>query len=250
MRAVVSAEPPESDFYVVIPTSLIDLGPHAVAVYAVLRDFADMRSHECWPSHKSIAARAKLSERKVQSVLHELRRHGWLTWTQRKSGSGTLTSNVYHLYGSQARHDMHQVAHDMHQGASAPDAPPSAPDAEELLPIELLPIQEPMPTAVAACFDDFWAIWPYKKGKGQALKTWNKAIKTTDPAVIVAGARQFADDPNKPADKTKWPYPSRWLSEGRWDDEPYAPELNGRGPSATHMFADVALGLTGLEIAQ
>lgn len=132
---------PPSDFYVVIPTNLIDLGPYAVAVYAVLRDFADMRSHECWPSHRAIATKANLSERKVQSVLHELRRHGWLTWTQRKGGNGTLTSNVYRLYGSRAQHDVHQVVHEVHQGPSAQDAPGGARGAEELLPTELLPTE-------------------------------------------------------------------------------------------------------------
>jgi len=154
-----SSRPPESDarptdYFVVIPTGVLSLGPYATAVYGVLRDFADMRSHECWPSHKSIAVKAGLSERKVQSVLRELRAHGWITWTQRKGGNGNLTSNVYRLYGSQARHDVHQVAHEVHQGGSAQDAPPGARDAEELIPNELVPSKELVSQVAEATIDD------------------------------------------------------------------------------------------------
>ena len=162
---------PPTDYFVVIPTGVLSLGPYATAVYGVLRDFADMRSHECWPSHKSIAVKAGLSERKVQSVLRELRDHGWVTWTQRKGGNGTLTSNVYRLYGSRARHEVHQVVHEVHQGASAQGAPGGARDAEELIPNELEPKnKEPMVTADAATeqpFDAFWANYPRKVGKQQ-----------------------------------------------------------------------------------
>ena len=48
----------ETDFYVVIPTPVLEMGPYCIAVYAVLRDFADSRSNECWPSHRSIAIRS------------------------------------------------------------------------------------------------------------------------------------------------------------------------------------------------
>ncbi len=107
-----------TDYFVVIPTGVLSLGPYATAVYGVLRDFADQRSHECWPSHRTIADRSGISVRKVREVLTTLRDAGWVTWNQRTVGTGSLTSNVYHVHGSPAPllHDMQQGRQDMQQG--------------------------------------------------------------------------------------------------------------------------------------
>jgi hypothetical protein len=71
-------------------------------------------------------------------------------------------------------------------------------------------------------FDDFWEPYPRKVGKDDARKAWDKATKVrkVDPAVIVAGAKRFAADPNLPG-KQFIPHPSTWLARGGWDDEPY-----------------------------
>jgi hypothetical protein len=51
----------------------------------------------------------------------------------------------------------------------------------------------------------------------------------------VKGVRRYADDANLP-EKQFIPYPSKWLREGRWDDEPL-PERNGnRPPQAEGQF--------------
>lgn len=114
-------DPPDArptDYYVVIPTGVLTLGPYATAVYGVLRDFADQRSNECWPSHRSIAERSGISVRKVREVLTTLRAAGWVTWNQRTVGTGSLTSNVYRVHGSPAPllHDVQQGRQDMQQG--------------------------------------------------------------------------------------------------------------------------------------
>ena len=140
-------DPPDArqtDFYVVIPTNVIALGPYAIAVYAVLRDFADMRSHECWPSHRTIAERANISPRKVREVLTALKSGGWITWTQRKSDGGSLTTNVYHVHGSPTalRHDVPEGRQDMPHPPRQ-DVPEVRHDVpRELVPIELLPTEE------------------------------------------------------------------------------------------------------------
>jgi hypothetical protein len=238
---------------VVIPTGVLSLGPYATAVYGVLRDFADMRSHECWPSHKSIAVKAGLSERKVQSVLRELRAHGWITWTQRKGGNGNLTSNVYRLYGSQARHDVHQVVHEVHQGGSAQGAPGGARDAEELIPNELEPKNQDLMVIADATTDDpyfaeFWSAYPRKVGKAAAKKAWRQATKRESSSAIVAACRAMASDPNLPTDRSLIPHPTTWLNRDGWEDEPYPEPVDAKPPSASRMFATLAT--TQLEVVK
>lgn len=71
-------------------------------------------------------------------------------------------------------------------------------------------------------FDEFWAFYPRKIGKGGAKKTWQKITRTVKPDQIIDGARRMSQDPNLP--ETQFiPHPSTWLNEGRWEDEPYAP---------------------------
>jgi len=69
----------------------------------------------------------------------------------------------------------------------------------------------------AADFEDFWAVYPRKTAKTSALTAWKKATKKTAAADIIAGARRYAEDPNREAKFTA--YPATWLNGGRWEDE-------------------------------
>lgn len=77
-------------------------------------------------------------------------------------------------------------------------------------------------------FDEFYKAYPRKKQRGQAERAWDKAIKHTDPAVIIAGAvqfRQWCEQDSKDAQFI--PYPSTWLNGKGWLDE-RDPEPQGR----------------------
>lgn len=76
---------------------------------------------------------------------------------------------------------------------------------------------EPSSNAQIVNFEDFWAAYPRKTARLSAVKAWQKAIKTADAAAIVAGARRYAEDPNREAKFTA--YPATWLNAGRWEDE-------------------------------
>jgi uncharacterized protein YdaU (DUF1376 family) len=68
----------------------------------------------------------------------------------------------------------------------------------------------------SAEFMTFWSAYPNKVKKFEALKAWEKAIKTDDPSTIINGLRnfKFPDDPQFN------PHPSTWLNQKRWLDEP------------------------------
>ena len=70
-------------------------------------------------------------------------------------------------------------------------------------------------------FDTFWDAFNYKKGKGGALKSWNK-IKFTQSLLhkIIDGAK--AEAKNRPVLIEKGGTPKMaqgWLTEKRWEDE-------------------------------
>jgi hypothetical protein len=70
-------------------------------------------------------------------------------------------------------------------------------------------------------FDLFWKVYPLKVGKASAKKAWDKAIEAEDPDLVILGALQYAQDPNRHPSYTA--HPSTWLNAGRWADDPLPP---------------------------
>lgn len=82
-------------------------------------------------------------------------------------------------------------------------------------------------------FADLWAVYPRKVGKQAARKVWDRARRTTDPAVILDGARRFAEA-SRATEARFIPHPSTWLARGGWEDELDAvqPAADARGAGA------------------
>lgn len=68
-------------------------------------------------------------------------------------------------------------------------------------------------------FDDWWEAYPRKRGKGQAIKAYRAARRTTSPKDLLAAIKQQrAALVAKGAEFA--PYPATWLNGQRWLDEP------------------------------
>lgn len=83
-------------------------------------------------------------------------------------------------------------------------------------------------------FEEFYSVYPRKKEPDAARRAWDKATKKTTPAMIVAGARRFADE-RAGEDPRYTPYPASWLNAGGWKDEP-----DVRGPSVSKSTKSLA----------
>ena len=83
----------------------------------------------------------------------------------------------------------------------------------ELEPIELQPLND-----IEAQFTQFWDVYPSKKDKPRAKKSFQSALKRTSFDVILAGAQRYRDDPNRQDQFTK--NPSTWLNNDAWDNPP------------------------------
>lgn len=93
-----------------------------------------------------------------------------------------------------------------------------------------VPEQPPAPGAKAvkaagedtdlAAFDEFYGIYPRHIGKAKAKRAFVTASKTTDPQVIIAGARRWAGFCEATRRQMQYiPHPTTWLNQGRWDDD-------------------------------
>lgn len=87
---------------------------------------------------------------------------------------------------------------------------------------------------VADGFEVFWALYPRKQRRAQALKQWNRIADTTETADDICQAvirwtesRQWTQEGNRFV-----PLPENFLSKRIWMDEPDAPGALGATPGA------------------
>jgi hypothetical protein len=104
--------------------------------------------------------------------------------------------------------------------ASGPPARHEPPPTLELaIPA---PAATPKPPRAAqpadtASWEAFWAVYPRRVAKAAAQKAWMRAIRRADPAVVVAAAAAYRDQPGRDPHYTA--HPATWLNGDRWLDE-------------------------------
>ena len=106
-----------------------------------------------------------------------------------------------------------------------------------------------------AHFDDFWASYPKKVGKAEALKAWkrlkpDKDLRERIAAAVAAakGSYQWSRENGRFI-----PNPATWLNQGRWDDEyttaaPEPPRSGGTAkPNTLGVLAQIIAEEEGVE---
>lgn len=91
-------------------------------------------------------------------------------------------------------------------------------------PIQSNPIEIQSKSAQSANnggFDAFWAAYPKKKSKGQALSAWKKLKPDSSLQVVILKAIEAQKrSPDWQKDKGQYiPYPATWLNAMAWEDE-------------------------------
>lgn len=77
-----------------------------------------------------------------------------------------------------------------------------------------------------ARFVEFWDTYPRKVAKGPAQKAWAKAVKDTEPDLIITALA--AQAPLLGNRETRFiPHPASWLNARRWEDDPAELGVNG-----------------------
>lgn len=195
--------------------------PHAKLVYVYLEGRLN-EDGVCWPSHETTANDLGISSASVKRAVSWLKDNDLVNISRRSKGFGT-----FNIYGLPKRLPDHlrpkdqtdlSVPKDQDKGPkdqNRGDQKVSVIHKEEPLeeqPTEVEPISNP--------FDEFWKAYPRKKDKGHARKTWDRVVKATDPAVIIAAAVQFRQWCEQDGTEPEFiPYPTTWLNGERWTDE-------------------------------
>lgn len=189
----------------------------------VLIKLADNASDqgECWPSYQHIADQCEIARSTVKTHIRELEKAGLVRREFRRNGE-LNKSNVFHLTlsggagaarGGGAAENPPGAAENPGGGAGA------APRTSHLSE----PVKEPKPmcTSVEDGFDQFWKLYPKKKGRKDALKAWNKLKPDADLQVVMitALAKHCASLDWIKSNGQYIPNASTWLNGERWQDE-------------------------------
>lgn len=98
-------------------------------------------------------------------------------------------------------------------------------------------------------FAEFWAAYPNKKGKADAMKAFKTAIKATTLEKMLDAIKLYR------AHKPEWmgfKHPATWLRAGCWDDEweVKAPTFTFAGPRPSEAYHETRQQLTPEEQAR
>jgi hypothetical protein len=158
-----------------------------------------------------LAEETGLSVDQVNRQIKRLRERGYLeTVKEQRDGPSDQTLSYRPVVGDTGQRDRGiDIADSRREGTADSRSLPVLPRQVSTKTVE---------SAKADAFEEFWEVYPRHVGKQEARRKFTLAARTTDPAVIIAGARQYRDDPRRKPDYTK--HPATWLHQGCWTDEP------------------------------
>lgn len=185
----------------------------------ILISLADRHNPDygCFPSIRKISEDTEVCVKSVYNHLLILEEKGLIKRTGRIRDNGQQTSNEYLLIGVQEVH-----------GDYVNSTPPRVQDLHTNNLVNINNVNKPN------MFNDAWAAYPRKVGKGHAEKAWAKAIKKIDERELCKLLSQYIDS-LVGKDSKFIPHLSTWLNGERWHDDIEAPQQNG----IDHMFRDM-----------
>ena len=212
----------------IVPEWVIDadISDRAVRVYAILARYADSETLQAFPSRETLAKRARCHWRSIDRAIDELVKLGAVTKTHRKNGDA-YQSNIYTLRRVLPRLSPGTDTGDtgVLTGESVgTDTGGNLTITTELEPTELEPVND-----INEQFNEFWAVYPRKKGKGQARRAFEKALEKTDLETIIAGVEAYIEHEDM-SDPQFVAHPSTWLNGERWEDEHVEARVVPRSP--------------------
>lgn len=166
-------------------------------------------------SIKGLASICAEKSTTVKNVLKELQNNGYVKVTKLFPGE-TKSGRIEYIY-------------DVYESPLTGSEPTEKQSAKDVAPKETVPeIAAPPPKQTATAkeepdteFEAFWAAYPKKVAKKDALKAWKKINPNQELIDIIKSALERH---KKSAQWTKdngqyIPYPSTWLNGRRWEDD-------------------------------
>lgn len=192
-------------------------------VLLAIANHADEHGRNSWASVGSLGEESHLCRRETQYALRELEQAGEIVQV-------ATSPNRTHVYELPGMADLWASEPSSSEGAilaPAESAPrkPFALRAQNTTKEGATVAHEPSLTThnrqrntITIAFGAFWEAYPRKVGKPKARTAYDRALKRSDAATILAAAKRYRDDPNRMAEFTA--HPTTWLNRDGWDDEP------------------------------
>lgn len=213
-------------FWAVLPAAVRydeELPPNAKLLYAEISSLTDRRGH-CYASNEYFMRVFSLSERTVQNLLNALKRGGYIRITNGSGGSGRrkiyaglnpLMDNPAENCGVTPQKIAPNPAKNCTQTNLSTKKKTNPPKAPQGAGTDIW--DKP-------AWDRFWAIYPRKVDKTKAIRAWNKLKADRKLMQIMSAAlkAQSASEEWRRDNGRAVPYPSTWLNNRRWEDEPTA----------------------------
>jgi hypothetical protein len=162
-----------------------------------------------WPAISTLARYANASERSVKRDIQELVELGELKVEVQNAPTRTqYKTNLYWLtIGSGVTDSASGVTDWVSRGDSSGKSGVTPVGTQNII----LTIKEPSMKQAEIDFDNFWKLYPKRVAKADAVKAWNKAIKTKTADELLKLTKAYAEG-KLPEDKYI-PYPASWLNK-------------------------------------
>jgi len=201
----------------------------------VLIKLADNASDqgECWPSYQHIADQCEIDRSTVRKHIKQLEAQGLLRIENRDGPKGNSTNLYFLTLGGVGRNSIPVGPEStgvgpQPTGGVGPESTRTSHSSE--------PVNEPKPMGTpdqTEGFEQFWKLYPKKKGRKDAAKAWAK-LKPDDELhqtlITALGSHCVSDDWTKDSGRYI-PNALTWLNGERWNDV-----LKPAGASSSSAF--------------
>lgn len=219
-------------YWAVIPAGVRydpELPPSAKLLYAEISSLTDTAGY-CFASNAYFERLYDLSERTIIRLLRILESRGYIR-TEANTGGKALRkiyAGINPALGA-AADPLTKMSVPPDKNVSAPLTKMSVPTINKKINNKSISSPQSPPGGGEGseiwdpeAFARFWRLYPKKKDKKAAIQEWNKLRADRNLMRIMAAAlrRQMASEEWLRDKGRAVPYPCRWLSHHRWEDEP------------------------------
>jgi predicted transcriptional regulator len=214
----------DSQPFAQVPNSAIrdpEISPNAFRLLAYLMSHKE--GYEL--TYGQIERQTTLGRYAINEAIRVLTDKGWLRTERTKKDNGQFGPTSFHILDPEQPGEVKPVAGDSSAGHSTMEQPT---DIKNTNYLEKTKDKEKH----LKDFEEFWKLYPKKIAKADALKAWNKAIKTKTADRLLELTKAYADG-KLPEDKYI-PYPASWLNKELYESvevaqaKPFAKLFVGR----------------------
>ena len=231
-KGLMRMENDKPGYWAVIPAGVRyapELPPSAKLLYAEISSLTDAAGY-CFASNAYFERLYDLSERTIIRLLRILERRGWIRTEENTGGKAMrkIYAGVNPAAGASAD-PLTKMSVPPDKNVRAPLTKMSGPTINKKINNKSISSPQCPPWGGEGseiwdpeAFARFWRLYPKKKDKKAAIQEWNKLRADRNLMRIMAAAlrRQMASEEWLRDKGRAVPYPCRWLSHHRWEDEP------------------------------